>query len=88
MSIVQPSWYWPLTPWNDCTRQTFGLVYQTFVSLNGSFAALAPGVKWEDGLGDLAFPSPNRFTSQDTIVLRMAHFTLLFPRLADTSRSI
>ncbi len=63
---------------DDCTRQTagyqtFGLVYQTFLSLNGSFTALAPDVKWEDGLGDPAFPLPDQFTPQDTIVLRLAH---------------
>jgi hypothetical protein len=63
---------------DDCTQQaagfqTFGLLYQTFLPLGGLFSKLAPGVRWEDGLGDPAFPLPDRFTSQDTIILRMAH---------------
>jgi hypothetical protein len=63
---------------NDCTRptagfQTVGIAYQGCFSLEGFFDKVVPGVQWDDSLGDAAFPSPEKFTTPDGVVLRMAH---------------
>ncbi|KAK5659842.1 hypothetical protein OQA88_13305 [Cercophora sp. LCS_1] len=63
---------------NDCTRptagfQTVGVAYQVCFPLDGFFDKVAPGVVWDESLGDAEFPSPATFTSRDAVVLRMAH---------------
>jgi len=63
---------------NDCTRptagfQTAGIAYQSCFSLEGFFDKVASGVQWDGSLGDAAFPAPEKFTSKEAVVLRMAH---------------
>ena len=63
---------------NDCTMPTagiqmFGVGYQSLLSLNGSFDAVAPGVRWKEHLGDPTFPMPHNFSAQDGVILRMAN---------------